>query len=72
MTTPIWRCYGCEGPVPMCEDGPERWFEITEYREGEMQAVGAICENFPRCVRGLPRCESEVPPMEQLSPQDTQ
>lgn len=50
MTTPVWRCYGCEGPVPMCEDGPERWFEITEYREGEMQAVGAICENFPRCV----------------------
>lgn len=52
MTTPIvWKCYGCSGPVPMCEDGPLKWFELTDYKPGEIQAVACICDQFPKCSK---------------------
>ena len=50
MMSPRWICYGCGSIVALRDGEPFRWFEITDHRKGEIQAVGAICEGFPLCA----------------------
>jgi hypothetical protein len=59
MTTSRWVCYGCGQVVALRDEEPFRWFEITDYRKGEMQAVAAICDQFPKCSTEKPSDESE-------------
>lgn len=49
MTIPRWVCYGCLRPVALRDNEPFRWLELTDYRKNEMQAVAAICDQFPKC-----------------------
>ena len=44
---------------------PFRWFEITDHRKGEIQAVGAICEGFPLCAIEKLKGDSEGQPTDE-------
>lgn len=60
MSSPRWVCYGCQRPVALRGGEPFQWLELTDYRKNEMQAVAAICDQFPMCSTEKPTTDSEV------------